>query len=168
MRPNSPNPTGPIRAGRGGGGERCASEPAPGHESCPVTRIEPLCFGGRRTSERRSSGLDLAGQCRAVCSRLMCHGVHPPCRSVGATATRIPSDSRHLLEFRQALLRRGKQILVPEHLWAVGNRTGTKVAYNRRTQAPCPSPLSRRRAAHNGRGLRPLLQTTVYGRLIDL
>ncbi len=57
--------------GRGGRQRRGASEPAPGHERRPITRIEPQCFGGGRTPGRRRSGL-----CRAVCSRWMRLGVH--------------------------------------------------------------------------------------------
>ena len=136
--------------GRGCRQRRGASEPAPGHERRPVTRIEPQGFGGRRTPERRRSGLDITGQCRAVCSRLMCLGVHtPPCRSRSFApwqpgrsghVTRIPSDSRHLLGFWQALLRRGKQ-----NTWcrSIVGQSATGIRLNSRlcgrTQAPCPS-----------------------------
>ena len=102
--------------GRDGRQRHGAGEPAPSNERRPVTCIEPQGFGGRRTPERRRSGLDITAVCRAVCSRLMCLGVHtPPCRSMAAGLSlgprhANPSDSRHLLEFGQALLRRGKQV----------------------------------------------------------
>ncbi len=113
--------------GRGGRQRHGASEPAPSNERCPVTCIEPLCFGARRSPERRRGRLDTSGKYRAVCSRLMCFGVHtPPCRSdsfaPGQASSqfgqrpRIPSDSRHLLGLGQALLRRGKQKLGAERV----------------------------------------------------
>ena len=167
----------------GGGGcwqWRCASEPAPGHERRPVPRIEPLSFGGRRTPERRRSGLHITGGCRAVCSRLMCLGVHiPPCRSRSFASwqparyvTRIPSDSRHLLEFRQVLLRRGKQVFDCRGAPGSSVLRSPQMAPNpwkcwrRRPKPPALSPC--RRSAHRASGLRPLVQTTVCTRLVDL
>ena len=48
--------------GRGGRQRRCASEAAPGHERRPVTRIEPQCFGGRRTPEAAARRADTLRQ----------------------------------------------------------------------------------------------------------
>ena len=166
--------------GRGCWQRRCASEPAPGHERRPVTRIEPLGFGGRRTPERRRSGLHITGGCRAVCSRLMCLGVHtPPCRSRSFApwqparyVTRIPSDSRHLLEFRQVLLRRGKQIFDCRGACRVmrsavaSDGAKTRKCWRSPAQAPALSPC--RRSAHRASGLRPRVQTAVYMHLVDL
>ena len=101
----------------------------------------------------------------------MCLGVHtPPCRSrslapwqpsgsVGPRP-RIPSDSRHLLELGQALLRRGKQIIgcrarsrpcrIPDgwlrlhHSRAQGGRFRTsELALPRVPQAQAPLPYCR-------------------------
>jgi hypothetical protein len=137
--------------GRCGRQRRGASEPAPGHERRPVTGIEPPCFGGRRTSERRYSDLDITGQCHAVFSRLMCLGVHPPpCPSrsfapwvpgpVGrAHVTRIPSDSRHLLGLGQVLLRRGKQIFGAGA--SLGGRQQDRAQKSPMPQDPKPLPF---------------------------
>ena len=70
---------------------------------------------------------------------------------------RIPSDSRHLLEFRQVLLRRGKQMF-----GSPGCMSGSPPAGRRR-----PKPLSRS-GPRERLVLWPLLQTTVYERLVDL
>jgi hypothetical protein len=144
-----------MLGGDGGGAAcqraSCAREPAPGYKRRPITCIEPLCFGGRRTPERRRSGLHITGGCRAICSRLMCFGVHtPPCQSRSFASwqparyvTRIPSDSRQLLEFRQVLLRRGKQVFgcrgrLPGHAFCGRLRWREKEMLAAPAQAPCP------------------------------
>jgi hypothetical protein len=48
--------------GRGCRQRRGASKPAPSHERRPITCIEPLCFGGRRSPERRRGRLDTSGK----------------------------------------------------------------------------------------------------------
>jgi hypothetical protein len=73
--------------GRGGRQRRGASEPAPGREGRPVTCIEPQCFGSRRTSERRYSGVDITGQCPAGFSRLMYLGVQSPSLPIAFVCT---------------------------------------------------------------------------------
>ena len=105
----------------------------------------------------------------------MCFGVHTlrAGRSRSLLGSRAggprhanPSNSRHLLEFGQALLRRGKQMFDAERMArAPGPRVELKMPVTP-AQAPCPSAVAG--ALPQWPDLRPPLQTTVYGRLIDL
>ena len=56
-----------------------------------------------RSPERRRGRLNTSSKCRAVCSRLMCFGVHTPTRSHPFAPGQPSSQSDHVREF-QAIL----------------------------------------------------------------
>ena len=136
---------------------------------------------------RKNKGEAGAAAQRAGRSRRMPRGLqsldvppHPypsvPCRVRSLRGSRAsvgprhanPSDSRHLLGLGQALLRRGKQICWCRSI--VGRSPHQDRAKSRlcRRPKPLPFPAGAPALCSQWPGLRPLLQTTVYGRLIDL